>query len=427
MLEKTPERRPATMQAALDELAAGARAAGIAVPGSTQQPAPTQPPVTPAAHLETGAWLHQSANAGASGQQGPSPVQGQSGQQGLSPVQGQSFAGAPAPQGNMAPAQGWGPAPYGGAPQGMQGYPPAAPAGPTLQSAGAAPARKSSSAVGIVAAIAAGLFFLFVVGGIGFCALASDGSAVEIGTQGPSVAEPVDHEATGDLTMNFTPAGAKAPTGSSKLHTHRHFQVTVLAVSEQRALRAEVRYSDAVVQTTGADGKTETESSPVANRAFVVVNSGGELAVSSSDGPVGEKERSEVLSDVGALFKPRPAIFGKELHVGDALTPSSDVVVDLLGLASTEAGTRVRADNATFKLLSIDAGGERATFEVAFLYAYESDSPALKLSVPLKGTITLDVHSGLPSHGTLNGPVEGAYTDSNSRLGVSGTLTMETR
>ena len=252
----------------------------------------------------------------------------------------------------MAPGQPWGGAPAYGGGLPVQGYPPAA--GATLQSAGALPPKKSSSATGIVAAIVAGIFFVVVVFGVGFCALVDDASSVEIGAVGPSVAAPVDLEATADLSMQFTPPGAKVPSGSMRIRTHRKHQVTVLAAAERRALRAEVHYSDASTQTTGSNGSDETENSPVANRTFVVQSSGGTLTVSASDGgSLGDKERAEVLNDVGALFKPRPAMFTTALHVGDALTPSSEAVIDLLGLASTDEDITVRADNASFKLQSI--------------------------------------------------------------------------
>ncbi len=475
MLEKTPERRPESMQAVLDELGAAARSAGISVPGSAQPAAPPKPPAPPPSHVETAAWLHQSGlplptptgavqavtgpatgfatgpGAGQSGSHGPSPVQGQSGSHGPSPVQGQSghYGPSPAaspPQGQLAQAPSYGvtptpqpqmsPAPAWGAAQGygaanasaQQGYPPHAQGGPTLQSATALPAKKSSSATGIVAAIAAGLFFVFVVGAVGFCAVLGDQTSVEIGSEGPSVGAPVSHESTGDLVMRYTLPGAPAPAGSSLVHTRRRFQVRVLSVGERRALRAEVAYSDALTQTTGSDGTNQSETSPVANRTFTVVNSGGALGVSSSDGSqVGDKERAEILADVGVIFKPRPAMFGKELHVGDALTPPSEVVLDLLGLGPTVPGTTVRADNASFQLQSIDASAGTATFEVSFLYGYESHSPALKVSSSLRGTVTFDRSTGLLVHGTLSGPVEGSYSDNNGRLGVSGTLTMESR
>ena len=411
---------------------------------------PTAPGAGPSGHAG------QSPVQGQSGHHGQSPAQGQSGHHGQSPAQGQSghhgsspahgapgpqgqgqsvaqaapYAPTPTPQPQMSPAPPWGAALGYGPPNGppMQGYPPHAQGGPTLQSATALPAKKSSSTIGIVAAIAAVLFFVFVVGSVGFCAVLGDQSSVEIGSDGPAVGEPISREGTADLAMKYTVPGAPTPAGGSLLHTRRRFQVKVLSVGERRALRAEISYGEAVAQTTGSDGSDQTEASPVANRTFVVVNSGGTLAVTSNDGrPVDAKERAEILNDIGVMFKPRPAIFGKELQVGDALTPPSEVVVELLGLGATVPDTTVRADNASFKLQSIDSSAGTVTFEASFLYAYESHSPAMKLSSTLAGTLSFDRRTGLLVHGALTGPVEGSYSDANGRLGVSGTLTMTSR
>ena len=331
---------------------------------------------------------------------------------------GGNFGGAVPYQGPAPGQQGWGTAAYG-----QGGYPPHA---PTLQSAGDVQPKKSS---GLVWGILLGVLGLFVAAVVGMCALAESvggATGVTIGIEGPSTSAPITRDSTDDLTMEFTPVGQQMITGSTQVHAQRRFTLKVLATSDQHVTRGELTYSDAVVRTTGADKKVETETPPVANHTYLVETQGPAVTVTAlSGGTITDQERSEVLNDVASFFKPKPAIFDKPLHVGDALTPSSEDVVQMLGLGSTTWNSKVRADNATFKLAYVDDAAHTATFEVAFLYTYEEGQ--LTLKVPLEGTITFDQKAGAAVRGTLHGAVEGSFVNEGTRFRVTGDFKAESR
>ncbi|MFO0591643.1 MAG: protein kinase [Polyangiaceae bacterium] len=493
MLEKAPEKRPESMAAALEELGAAARAAGIAVPGGAQVQAPasaearaSSPSVPADPHLDTNAWLQQSTphpsgarppSSGAahavtgppnpSGNYGPSPQhqsgnlgqaaqhqsgnlgqapQHQSGNYGQSPqhqsgnlgqspqYQSANLGQAPGYGGQMAQAGGnYGPVPFQGPAPGQQGwgnagygqggYPPQA---PTLQSAGNGGSQKSS---GLVWGILLGVLALFVAGVVGMCSLAEGigsggGGGVTIGAVGPSVGAPIARESTDDLTMEFTPVGQQIITGSTQVHSHRRFTLKVLATADSHVSRAEVAYTDASVRTTGPEKKVENEDEPVANRTYLVETAGAALTVTAmSGGAITDTERDQVVNDVAAFFKPKPRMFDKPLHIGDALTPSSEEVVEMLSLGSATWNSKVRADNATFKLAYVDDAAKTATFEVAFLFSYEEGLLALK--VPLEGTITYDQATGTALRGALHGAVDGSFTSDGKRFHVTGDFKAE--
>jgi serine/threonine-protein kinase len=483
MLEKSADKRPESMQAALDELLAAARAAGIEVPGAGQAPgsvvaparasapAPQPASVQAAAHASTAEWL-AAQRSGATGQAGQSATGSQgapSAALAMTPApMGQSAAmsqGAPSavtpppvamstPHGAsqsyaQQPSQGAYPASRQergswssmapqtgaqGAPQGQGGYPPGGGAYATLQSAGAlppqsagAPARRPSGVTGIYAAIAGGLLVLFLVGLLFVVAVGRGGSEVEIGTEAPPVGATLDRDTTGKLDMRFTPPGASAPQGSMELQTHRSFRVTVQTTGGARVLRAHVQYADSSIRTKWTGQTEQSEESPTAHKGFDVVNDGGTLVVSKGGGRANDREEKDVLEDVGELFRPRPAVLARKLEVGDTLLPPSEVVVDLLNLGGADPGQTIRADNASFKLVSVDSDAGKAEFEVAFRFVLDEERPPLHIESPLTGKIRFDVKTGLPAAGALEGPLEGTFTDNGVRFGVSGTMRLETK
>jgi len=492
MLEKAAERRPESMQAALDELFGAARAAGLNVPTSGQpsvmspQPSPGAAPagtvpgrpagaaVGAPATLDTGAWVQSAgasvavsgvmaAPAGTGVQTGPgqhatSGMQTGPGQHATSAMQtgpGQhATSGMQTGPGQAAygsretgPAAAYGAPQYGPTPAGMytpvgapaaaHGYPQGHAAAPTWQGAGdaAAPARAKSSLGGFIA-IAAALALFFVVGIIGLLATwdsgvrgVIDASSVQIGALVPGVGTVFDHETTADLGMAFTAPGERAPRTSVQLRSVRRCRITVQAVGDSHVTRALVQYAESSVRTTASDGSDNTEASPTANRGFLVLSQGGAPTVTGLDGAaVGAQEQADVLEDVGELFRTRAEAFGSRLALGDTVSPSSELVVELLGLGVSEPGVTVRADNAVFRLASLDPRGTgKATFDVELLFVREDTTPLMTLSVPLRGSVTLDAQTGLPLSGTLNGPVSGTFTNEGIRFGVSGTMSVHSR
>ncbi len=476
MLEKAADRRPASMQAALDELMAAARAGGIEIPSSIQTPAhspqpprtaPAQPPAPTAGqpHVDTGAWLQQSGppTGPAAGHTAPgqppvaahTPAPTAAGTSGATPAPapagpGAGYAqtpGGPAGHGGYPPGQGAGGYPPGqaaaGYPHGQAaaGYPhgqgaghPPAYAAPTLQSAGHlppqplhAPPRKSASPLGVFAALGAILFFLFVAGFIGFAILWGTDDTVEIGSSLPAQGTFVDRDTTVDFVMKLTAPGEGAPRFTIQQKTHRWQRLTVRAVDAERVTRVDVQYGDHTETTTTNEG---SHSQPVvpANRTFVATARGADIEVTSADGqPVTEQELDEVVDDAGPLFHPLTDVFNQPLSAGDTVRVPSDTMLELLGFRTPQPGTTMRADNATLKLLTIDPGGEKATFEVSFLFVEDGTSPPLHAQGPLKGTFTMDTRSGMPLKGGLSGPLEGSLTESGTVLSLSGSMNIDSR
>jgi hypothetical protein len=374
MLEKSPAKRPQTMQAALDEL-----------PGYGQTPG--GPAVAPAGHG------------------GYPPGRGAGG---YPPGQAPGYPPGQAP--GYPPGQG-----AGGYPPGQGAGPPPPYAAPTLQSAGHSPPqpqhalpRKAASPLGVFAALGAILFFLFVAGFIGFAILWGTDDTVEIGASVPAQGTFVDRDTTADFVMKLTAPGEGAPRITIQQKTHRWQRLTVRAVDAERVTRVDVQYGDHTQSTTTNEGSHSQPMVP-ANRTFVATARGADIEVTSPDGqPVTEEEIEEVVDDAGPLFHPLTEVFSQPLSVGDTVRVPSDVMLELLGFRTPEPGTTMRADNATLKLLTIDPGGERATFEVSFFFVEDGTSPPLHAQGPMKGTFSVAVSLQAAAELRLHLGAEGA-------------------
>ena len=451
MLEKAADRRPPTMQAALDELLAAARAGGIEIPQAIHAPAhkpspaitaPARPapPTGPAAgqpHVDTGAWLQR---GGAPTNPGPGHT---------APATPPVAAHTPAPtaaatndRGGGYPAQrasggGYPPGHAAGAgyPAGHAGYPPGH-ADPTMQSAGhapphpgpvhASPARKGTSPLVVFAVLGAALFFLFVVGLIGFVSFWGGDDTVEIGGSAPAPGAYFDRDTTLELVRAYSAPGEAAPRLTVQSKMHKWHRITVRAADGERVTRAEVQYGDHSESINSSAEGTSSRALVPGSRTFVAVPRGADIEVTSTDGQaVADVELDEVVTDVKPLFFPPVHVFTHPLSVGETVRVSSDEMLDLLGFGGPAPGQTVRADSAMLKLTSADPGGQTATFEVSFTYVLTGTSPPIHNQVHLKGTVTLDTRTGLPLRGSLSGPLEGSVTESGVTYVVAGSMSVD--
>ena len=472
MLEKSADRRPQTMQAALDELAAAARSAGIDIAAAAQGSiVPQQPRTAPpqatgpaggptpatAPHLDTAAWLQQgSASASRPAATGPGPgtsqhTPGPPQQTGPSqhrtpapqptvpqPFQPSTAAGTPGAWGPGATQQGPGqhaPAAQYATPtpaQAVSGYGPGYPHGAVQEGgapqahagyAGHAPQR--SSATGIIIAAVVGLFLLFVGGTvITLVAIGSQIEDVQIRAEAPPVGAVIDRNIRTSMDMGFSAPGDAQPRVRGEVRTQRQYRFTVLSVTSNQITRAEVRYLDTWTTSRVGQEAPETESAPVSNRAYVLTGQAGSTDVQAADGhALSEDERNEVLADVGDMLLPRSGAFAAGIDVGQSVSLTSGEALALLGLASIEEGTTTRADRAAMTLVSVE--GDRARFDITLNFVQDGGDPAAHIEGALKGTVTLDVRSGLPVQAQLEGPVTGSVSSGADRLTISGTMKLE--
>jgi serine/threonine protein kinase len=453
MLDKSAERRPQTMSAALDELAAAARTIGIdlaaSVPSSLlaqgarasgsppvagQGPSGQGPsPATGAGHLDTGAWLHQSGGAGApAGMSGQTPAPARTGPSGHTPAQ---------------PAGAWGPAatelgpppvgPYGTpAPtQAVSSYGTAPPHGPTLQSPGAPPyapaaaparARSSSTWIIVLVAVLGGVFLLFMGGLVIGLAALGGADTVELRAEAPPVGATFDRDVSTTASIRFSAPGEPQPRFTSESRANRRYRLTVQSVSGSQVSGAEVQYGDNSRTTTFSGAAPTSDATAVANRTYRLSGQESALAVSSADGhDLSDLERAELLADVGHLFAPRPAVLAGPLDLGDAVSLTSEEALSILAAGAVSAGTTLRVEGATLTLVSVE--GDRAKFEIAFTSVQDGFSPKVHIESRLTGTVTLDTRSGVPLAVSVTGPLDGTLATDNGTLTISGTMKIEGR
>jgi serine/threonine protein kinase len=446
MLEKSADRRPQTMAAALDEIAAAARAAGIEVAASpqsslapqharaSQQPgllAPTHPatpahtPSTAGPPMDTAAWLSQGPPA-ASHAVGPPPH---------TAVPSQTPAHAPPVQhGTPAPpgvASGYGQSYLQAQPMQSAGVYPqpdaaqwgSAPGG-SHHPAPHAPPQRSSSPIGIIAAIGAGVLFLMVVGTVLTFAVFIGSGGVQIRESAPPVGATIDRNVSGTLDMAFTAPGEAQPRVRAQILSHRQYRLTVQAVLGDHVQRAEITYADSWTTTKFGQENAETDRPPVSGKTYWVTAQGDSAVVQAPDGrPAPEAEEDEVLSDVEELFVPRSRTFADTFDVGEVVSLTSDETLAFLGAGAIDEGTTTRAEGAVIKLVSAD--GPRARFELSLKFVQDGGTPHTHIESPLEGMITLDTRSGLPLEIKLEGPLSGTVTGPDGTLAISGTMKLE--
>ncbi len=191
----------------------------------------------------------------------------------------------------------------------------------------------------------------------------------------------------------------------------------------ERRLDPASRPAEAEADAVPREPTFTTERGPLANRAFLIVQTGESVEVTGDDGsPATPMLAALVLAreDVDGGAVPLPGDAFARMIAAASPKPGDAIVVDQLvakSLLGREETAKVRGRLTYVGLEKTPDGPTRARFEARFVLHDESQ-PGTRRDADLTGTLTTDPHTARPLTLELSGPENSVSTTADSRTTV---------
>lgn len=248
---------------------------------------------------------------------------------------------------------------------------------------------------------------------LGACKLKDEGSAGPAGSGSAG-------SAASSLDVTFVksvPKSGTKVTMTNKMNMKFTFGGKVFRETEEQSTQVEVQASDEFRVTKAAidvkelfatkqegTGDEKKSVNPLAGSRFVVTRADdGKLsALDSSGGKVAATQLKEIDAHYADVFdkdKASEFIPNRALKIGEKLVPSSDSVLDMIGIKDDGKTT---VDGVEFILKS--ASGDKAEFAVSFTFTQKIDG-GMRLRAKLEGTIGVNPKGSRITAVSLKGPL----------------------
>jgi hypothetical protein len=194
----------------------------------------------------------------------------------------------------------------------------------------------------------------------------------------------------------------------------------ILEVANNAIMKLKVTYTEDSKSMGEGGQPAKAKPSPLVGKTYIVASKDGKVVVlTDKEKPAPKAEASLVEKQYKSLGKPDPmlaAMPDRALKDGEDVPELAAAITQ--SMKDHDDKTKLEGAKITFK----KKDGDNGIFDVAM--TIKSDDGPFKMSVPLKGTVTMRVADGWPSTLELSGPLSFDLSDKDKKSGVeaSGSL-----
>lgn len=234
----------------------------------------------------------------------------------------------------------------------------------------------------------------------------------------PAVGAKRTEDMKSDMAMKLTMAGK---VNEMQMAESSKKEEEILEVTNNAIMKVKVTFAEDAKSMAEGGKPAKAKPSAIAGKTYIVASKDGKISVLNEKEKAAPKpEASLVEKQYKTLGKPDPMLLAmpeRALKEGEEVPELSEALAKAMKDHDDKA--TIEATKVTFK----KKDGDNGIFDVAM--TIKSGEGPFKMSVPLKGTISLRMADAWPTSMDLTGPLAFEMSDKDKKAGVEGGGTLK--